>query len=347
MEQTGHTWPEAHRDAAQMAGLARAMTEATGFDNFGVPFCMTVEAEALGCRVDDGSRAVQPHVTSEPLQRPADVNTLRPFDPQRDGRLPVVLEALARLREKGDGQSRNCGLRIANCELTGLRTLDNPQFAIRNPQFRPQSAIRNPQFAIRRLLLGNLVGPLSLAASVAEASLFLRWMRRDTASVHALLEFLTENLLTFGRAQVAAGADALTVADPTACGDILGGAWFAEFAAPYLQRLLTGLRATGVPVILHICGCVRPIAPALAELSAGAVSVDAVTSIHDLQGLPPDRLRMGNVSAFLIENGPPERIHRAVHHARRSGFHLLAPACGLVPTTPLAHLQAFTQAARA
>ena len=51
-----HTyWPEAHSDPSLMARLAAAPFSAGLFDNIGVPFCMTVEAEAMGSAVDLGN----------------------------------------------------------------------------------------------------------------------------------------------------------------------------------------------------------------------------------------------------------------------------------------------------
>jgi uroporphyrinogen-III decarboxylase len=40
--------PAAHTDAGMMASLAKAAYEKECFENVGVPFCMTVEAETMG-----------------------------------------------------------------------------------------------------------------------------------------------------------------------------------------------------------------------------------------------------------------------------------------------------------
>jgi len=47
MHKTGHTLPEAHHDEELMAELSYDVHKYTGFENFGIPFCMTVEA--VGC----------------------------------------------------------------------------------------------------------------------------------------------------------------------------------------------------------------------------------------------------------------------------------------------------------
>ena len=55
-----------------MAGLAEGLYQAGGFENYGVPFCMTVEAEAMGARVEMGDMLCEPHVVDSPLEKVAD-----------------------------------------------------------------------------------------------------------------------------------------------------------------------------------------------------------------------------------------------------------------------------------
>lgn len=47
MDISGYKWPEAHTNPEIMANLAISMYEQGGFENFGVPFCMTIEAESM------------------------------------------------------------------------------------------------------------------------------------------------------------------------------------------------------------------------------------------------------------------------------------------------------------
>ena len=54
MDAVGAFWPEAHSNAEQMALLGAAGHEVFGFENARIPFCLTVEAEAFGCKVDLG-----------------------------------------------------------------------------------------------------------------------------------------------------------------------------------------------------------------------------------------------------------------------------------------------------
>ena len=60
MDRTGHGLPAAHSSEDLMAGLAIDVHEKSGFENIGLPFCMTVEAEMLGSRVDRGASPASP-----------------------------------------------------------------------------------------------------------------------------------------------------------------------------------------------------------------------------------------------------------------------------------------------
>lgn len=93
MRQTGHTLPEAHFDPQGMADLAGDVTEATGFENIGLPFCMTVEAEALGSRVDHGTLACEPKIAAEAYPSIRDVPLAALFSQAPAGRREVVARA--------------------------------------------------------------------------------------------------------------------------------------------------------------------------------------------------------------------------------------------------------------
>ena len=94
--------PEAHRDGRMMANLAKAVYEQGCFENAGVPFCMTVEAEALGAPVDMGSHIFEPRVTGYVMETVSDFKKL-PVSDVNHGRSGVVLEAIRYLKQELDG----------------------------------------------------------------------------------------------------------------------------------------------------------------------------------------------------------------------------------------------------
>jgi [methyl-Co(III) methanol-specific corrinoid protein]:coenzyme M methyltransferase len=195
-------------------------------------------------------------------------------------------------------------------------------------------------------VIANLTGPVSLATSLIEPMILFRAMGKEPQAVHDLLAFITNSLISFGRVLIQAGAQVLTVADPSASGEILGPRRFAEFALPYLNRIMGELNADCQCSMVHICGQLRPIFPEIGALRTGAISIDSVTSIAGLRSSVPGKAVVGNVSTHLLLNGQPDQVRAAALHCLRQGAAVLAPACGISPKTPLINLQAMAQAAR-
>ncbi|GIM30150.1 methylcobamide--CoM methyltransferase [Clostridium polyendosporum] len=93
MKKTGNTLPEAHFDYNLMASLSKDVQENTGFENFGIPFCMTVEAEVLGSDINFGSLSCEPKIEKELFPSVSkviykDINTMI-----NSGRIGTVIEA--------------------------------------------------------------------------------------------------------------------------------------------------------------------------------------------------------------------------------------------------------------
>jgi len=97
MNETGHTLPEAHHDEKLMAELSRDVHEYTGFENFGMPFCMTVEAEVLGSEIDFGTLACEPKIKKEAFASAASVDYKDIKKVLKSGRIETVVQACHRL----------------------------------------------------------------------------------------------------------------------------------------------------------------------------------------------------------------------------------------------------------
>ena len=85
------TWSQVYGEPEQMAGLALRVSDLIGIENLGLPFCMTVEAEALGAEVEMDSIYNEPRVVKYPLSRLKDRHLLRDFD-LTNGRAGVLLQ---------------------------------------------------------------------------------------------------------------------------------------------------------------------------------------------------------------------------------------------------------------
>jgi len=103
IDRMGIPLPTAHYSGAMMAELAAAGHDMVGFDNVGVPLCLTVEAEVLGAKVDMGDNAMLPRVVSFPeLGTEALIAHAVPAL-LNHGRVPQVIRAVELLRRMRPG----------------------------------------------------------------------------------------------------------------------------------------------------------------------------------------------------------------------------------------------------
>jgi [methyl-Co(III) methanol-specific corrinoid protein]:coenzyme M methyltransferase len=107
MRYCGASWPEAHRDTEKMVKLALQPSERFGFATVRLPFDVSVEAEAVGCSVNEGTEINQPAITGSPwrdtmtIPTAADLPSVDEFMSCK--RIRTILESAERIgREKED-----------------------------------------------------------------------------------------------------------------------------------------------------------------------------------------------------------------------------------------------------
>lgn len=293
-------WPMAHSDSQMMANLTLGMYKNGGFENFGVPFCMTVEAECMGADVYMGTKVTEPRVVKYPIQSVSNWRELKKID-VNTARAKTVIDAIKILKEKNN---------------------DIP-------------------------IVANLTGPVSLASSLMEPMTYYKELRKKKNEAHEFMEFVTDNLIEFGKAQLQAGADVLTISDPSGTGEILGAKTFNEFATPYLNKIIDNLKpyAQG-GTIIHICGKLKSIYNELNNLHSDAISFDSITNAKQVVENVHGKIIMGNVSTFAIENGTEESLKNISNQCLNSGVDILSPACGIGVRSKLNNIKVLVECAK-
>lgn len=296
MEKAQVYLPQAHTNAGQMADLARAVCENNCFENYGVPFCMTIEAEEMGAKVDLGSDVYEPHVIEYAISSVTQWQTL-PQVSLETGRSKVVLDAI----------------RILKQDRRGIP------------------------------VIGNLTGPVSTASSVLDPVVFYREIRKKPKEAHAYMDYITTQLIRFGKAQIAAGADVLAISDPSGTGEILGPGYFEEYVVRYMNCLLDGIRDGKTGTIVHICGQMRSVFSQVDQIQSDALSFDSMVPMQQAKKHLKDRVLMGNVSTYALEFGTPDRVRTLTRSCIENGSSLLSPACGIGMKAPLENIQAILE----
>lgn len=296
MDAAGVSWPEAHMDPDRMARLALANYEQGCFENVGVPFCMTIEAEAMGAKVTMGSKIYEPHVTEYAMDSATNWQKLPKME-LSEGRAKVVLEAIRILKAKN---------------------LDLP-------------------------IIGNVTGPISTASSVMEPVVFYKELRKHRKEAHEYLQFVTNEIIAFAKAQMEAGADVIALSDPSGTGEILGPRFFEEYAVQYINQIVDVVKECGKGSIVHICGQMKNVYRQAEMLHADVLSFDSCVAMKEAKEHLTKHVLMGNVSTWALEFGEPEKVKALAKKCKEDGSAILSPACGLGTKSPIENIRAIKE----
>jgi uroporphyrinogen decarboxylase len=229
-------------------------------------------------------------------------------DPHRDGRMPVMLEAIRILRQAvGD------------------------QVAIRSPGTGP--------FALASHLLGSQqwLCEVGMAQAGMEGS--------NEAALHHGLELATEALIRFGKACWDAGADLIHCGDSLASCNVISPATYRTYAFPYQQRVFQAWKDQGITgSLLHICGDSTQVLSLYADTGADLVEIDNMVDLATAKRLIGDRVTlMGNVHTVhdLLEGTSATvraAAQRCIDQAGPGGRFILGSGCIVPRRAPLANV---------
>lgn len=192
-----------------------------------------------------------------------------------------------------------------------------------------------------------VLGPFTLAGELTGLTDFLRMVILDPGLAKEILEFATQVVKEYAQELLAAGADFITILDPTSV--ILSPKQFDEFSAPYIREMVVNL---GGFTILHICGTADHLAEKMLETGVCGLSLDSPVDLRQVAERVPEKLViMGNldpVAVFL--QGTPETVERKTRELldmmEGVGNFILSSGCDIPLETPLENISAFMRAGR-
>jgi len=188
-----------------------------------------------------------------------------------------------------------------------------------------------------------IMGPLTLASLLVGTEKLLVWIIKEQDYVRAFVDFATDFIIEYAKAQYRAGSDIVEVSDPVASPDQIKPEAFRQFAMAALTKVADNL---GGIKLLHICGKTEPIIKDMAECGYNGISVEESVDIAKIKPLVGDVKILGNVSSKLtLLYGFPDEIEAEVKKAIEAGVDIVEPSCGFVPSTPIANIKAMVRAA--
>ena len=250
----------------------------------------------------------------------------------------------------GDG-----GPKISNPvrDRAAVETLDDFDPSEKTPW--PAQAIRLTveSFGPDRPLLGFCGAPFTMASYMIEGKgsrqyeNLKRLLYGEPDTLHLLLERITDNLIPYLRAQIAAGAAAVQVFDSWA--GSLGQEEYAEFAHSYTTRLIAAVKETGVPVISYVNGGAHLI-ERMATSGADVISLDWRVDPADARRRVGDLVALqGNMDPGALLASPEAATRETRRNLDAFGGapgHIFNLGSGVMKWTPVESARACVDAVR-
>lgn len=204
-------------------------------------------------------------------------------------------------------------------------------------------------------LTTGVVCPLSTAVAIRPIEKIFKDTIKDKKNLHKLLSLCVEHNLTWANEFTKEfGSGSASISGPLMSTDILSHKAFEEFAFPYLNSLVEGLKQiTGFKPSLHICGYTKGIWNDIKKLDISNFSVDNVEDLNELKNEMGETLPiLGNVEPLkVMRYGSPQDVIEAVKTCILKGAdspmgYILGTGCQIPPGTPEENLKTFVWAAR-
>ncbi|MDR1405363.1 MAG: MtaA/CmuA family methyltransferase [Candidatus Methanoplasma sp.] len=308
MDKVGAAWPEAHKKAELMAKLGTAQADMFGFECVRAPFCLTAEAERLGCRVQVEKKDAAPMIKEHPFH----------FDPM-------------------SGEYDDPAALMSPDEFVkGGR----PAEAIKAIGLMKKSHGEN--FAV---VAGN-TGPFTLAGHMINTENMVFGMMMAPEEVSKWVAAVNPIVKAYTQALSDAGADAIQMSEPSASTDMLAPDMFEGASGTYVRESLAKVKDAFS--VLHICGDTYPILDGMISTGVTGLSIEEkVDPFKAAEKVAKRAALVGNVGSVKpLFQGTPEEVKAAAINSAKAGFSVISSGCGVATATTDANMQAMVDAVK-
>jgi len=309
MDKVGAAWPEAHKSAEAMAKLGTAQADIFGFECVRAPFCLTAEAERLGCRVQVEKKDAAPMIKEHPFhfdpmmgEYDDPATLLSPEEFLKSGRPAVAIQAMA-LMKKSHGAEY--ALVAGN---TGPFTLAGHMVSTEN------------------IVFGMMMAPEEVD----------KW----TATINPIVKAYTQALSD-------AGADVIQMSEPSASTDMIAPDMFEAASGKFIRASLAAVK--DAYSVLHICGDTYPILDGMIATGVKGLSIEEkVDPAKAVEKVRKRAALVGNVGSVRpLFQGTPEEVKAAASNCAKVGFNVISSGCGIATATPDANMKALVDTVKA
>lgn len=196
-------------------------------------------------------------------------------------------------------------------------------------------------------------GPFTLGARLVGEEPMMKATFKKPAFVEKVVDFATDLLIHLYEPLVEDGTlEVISLADPTASGDLISRKQFERFALPYLKRFTDWARSKNVHTLVHICGNTTDRLDLFPLTGASCISLDHKTDIGKAKETLHGKMCFaGNVDPVKVMlqgtvEDVEEHCKRIIETAGTDGGFVLMPGCDIPPTVPYENIQRFIDVAR-
>ena len=194
-------------------------------------------------------------------------------------------------------------------------------------------------------IIGKTMGPWTQAYHCFGVEKFLLMSYDDPDQTRQILDRLKVATVEFGKAQIEAGADALTLPDH-ATGDLVSAKYYDQYLADLHREFAEELK---VPLILHICGKTTEFMDYIAQTGFAGFHYDSKNDPEESVAIVGERIALvGNINnpTTLYSQGP-EEVGAEVVANLDAGVPLVGPECAIPLQTPIDNLLAIPRTVQA
>lgn len=196
-------------------------------------------------------------------------------------------------------------------------------------------------------------GPYTLGARMVGEEAMMKATFKKPDFVHKVTDFATDLLIRLYEPVVTDGTlEVISLADPTASGDLISKKQFETFALPYLKKFTDWAKSRNAHTLVHICGNTTDRLDLFPQTGASCISLDHKTDIAKAKDTLHGKMCFaGNIDPVnIMLQGSVQDVEaactRVIETAGTEGGFVLMPGCDIPPTVPYENIQKFIQIAR-
>ncbi|MDR2831091.1 MAG: MtaA/CmuA family methyltransferase [Methanobrevibacter sp.] len=312
MDKTGASWTEAHTDPEKMAKLGSSLYDLAGLECARLPFCVTVEAEAIGAQVDLGGKDKPPQVSSSPFSNNNDIDI--PSDFLDKGRIPTVLKAIEILKETHEDLPIIVG-------VTGPFTLTGHLLGVESLV----KLLKTDPIEVEEQVENSLDADMDYVEAISELEPDAICVVEPTASPELIDPLQFKSIVKPRLEDLANFINVKKILH--ICGS----------TQSIIHDMATiGFDGISIEEKVDVSKAKKDLIDVSSSSAGGSCSINKEGNISKI---------VGNVSTSqTLFTGTIEDVKNDVKRALDDGVDILAPSCGIAPLSPIANIKAMVEA---